>query len=192
MTDSSIDNSINLIYTNLNYAQNNIHLANVNIMEMLSSLTTIRNSITDINYIDNLLNTLGQKILLQYLIDGSNNVARIVRNCPNLTVNTDDPINNDKLYLNLKDSLDTETLFKLNDLENNTTNYIIFLLDPSQSVITFQSINLTENSLTDISLQNLNTFDLDTILAKNVNYFEIKSTNTHYKLVLVNQKLITN
>ena len=159
MTDSSIDNSINLIYTDLNYAQNNLHLANVNIMEMLSSLTTIRNSITDLNYIDNLLNTLGQKILLHYLFDGSNNVSRIVRNCPNLTVNTDDPINNDKLYLNLKDSLDTETLFKLNDLENNTTNYIIFLLDPSQSVITFQSINLTGNSLTDISLQNLNTFD---------------------------------
>ena len=77
------------------------------------------------------------------------------------------------VYQNLKNKLDQENLFKLTDIENNTTKYIIFLIDPSQSVITFKDINLTEHEL-EVSIQNFEKFNLDNILNINVNYFEIK------------------
>ncbi len=182
-----MDKSINLLFKDLSFCQNNLELTNLNIMEMLSSLTTIRNSITDFTYINNSLHDLGKKILLTYLIDGSNNVSRIVRNCPDLSVNINSSIDNDNFYLNLKDSLNQETVFRLTDSENNTNNYIIFLLDPSLSVVTFQSINLTELE-SSVNIQNLENFNLDNILKININYFEIISINTHYKLVLINNK----
>lgn len=182
-----IDNSINLLFKDLSFCQNNLELTNLNIMEMLSSLTSIRNSITDFTYINNLLDDLGKKILLTYLIDGSNNVSRIVRNCPDLSVNINSSIDNDNFYLNLKDSINQETVFRLTDSENNTNNYIIFLLDLSLSVVTFQSINLTQLE-SSVNIQNLDNFDLDNILKNNINYFEIISINTNYKLVLINNK----
>lgn len=188
MTNLSIDNSINKLFEDLSYSQNNLEVTNLNIMEILSSLTIINNKITDLDSINSLLNTIGKKILNKFVLDGSNSVVKIIKNCQNLTVNVNTEIDNDNFYLTFKNSLNEET-FKLIDETNNTTNYIIFLLDLSHSIVTFQSIN-SSGLDTSINIQNSDNFDLEEILSKNVNYLEINSTNTQYKLVLVNKKVL--
>lgn len=186
---NTIDSSLNIILTDISNSENNLFQTNLNIMEILSKLTSINDSITNVDYIKNLLNTIGKKILLTYLITGNNNINKIVKNCPNLKVNINSIINNDKLFINLKNSLDKDITYKIIDNNENTDNFIVFLIDPTLKVVTFKSFALTDNEIP-VNIKDYNNFDLDIILKNNINYFEVSSSKTHYKLILVNKTTI--
>ena len=81
-----MNTSINSITTELNLYTTNLHLANTNMTDVLDKIITINNSNLDLDYINNLLQTLGEKLVNGFVVNGDKNITNIITNSPNITV----------------------------------------------------------------------------------------------------------
>lgn len=191
MSIESITSDLKTCSTNLENSLENINSVN----KSLSILTTTQDlSLTKIN---DLLQSLGDKIISNIRVSGVNNVMDVVYKSTSLTLTTD------KTMLNAKEFLltyDTSLNHNLKDDADplNTNNFLIFFIGLDNKVVTYQRFTPTNEALkthsSTILVEKAADFFLDDVVHENVNYIEVlgsgSDSDNKYKLVIVHEKAL--
>ena len=190
MSIESITSDIKTCSTNLENSLENIKSVN----KSLAILATQDLSITKIN---DLLQSLGDKIISNIRVRGVDNVMDVVYKSTSLTLTTD------KTMLNAKEFLltyDTSLNHNLKDDADplNTNNFLIFFIGLDNKVVTYKRFTPTNEALkthsSTILVEKAADFVLDDVVYENVNYLEVlgsgSDSDNKYKLVIVHEKAI--
>ena len=188
MSIESITSDIKTCSTNLENSLENIKSVN----KSLAILATQDLSITKIN---DLLQSLGDKIISNIRVRGVDNVMDVVYKSTSLTLTTD------KTMLNAKEFLltyDTSLNHNLKDDADplNTNNFLIFFIGLDNKVVTYKRFTPTNEALkthsSTILVEKAADFVLDDVVHENVNYIEVlgsgSDSDNKYKLVIVHEK----
>ena len=190
MSIESITSDIKTCSTNLENSLENIKSVN----KSLAILATQDLSITKIN---DLLQSLGDKIISNIRVRGVDNVMDVVYKSTSLTLTTD------KTMLNAKEFLltyDTSLNHNLKDDADplNTNNFLIFFIGLDNKVVTYKRFTPTNEALkthsSTILVEKAADFVLDDVVHENVNYIEVlgsgSDSDNKYKLVIVHEKAL--
>lgn len=174
----------------------NLEESNKNIESISKSLAVLSTTDLSIENINTLLQSLGEKLVHNIVVNGIDNIVDIVYKSTGLTVNTDKRVINDSEFLMSYKSLSQLSQlshFKLtsNDNPQNTNNFLIFFIGIDNKIITYQKFNTTnmhlKNDTNTYNVEKTTNFDLDNIVYHSVNYIELIDNNSKYKLVIAQE-----
>ena len=180
MSFETVNTQLKTCSTNLENSLQNIDQIN----KSLDVLTTADLSLENINV---LLQSLGQKIINGIYVNGVNNMIDIVYNSTGLSLSTDKRVINNKEFLmsiknnhyNLIDNADPQ----------NTSNFLIFFIGLNDEIVSYKKIDVDNEYLknTAYPVEKTSEFKLDDIVHEPVNYIEILSNDSKYKLLIVHE-----
>ena len=180
MSNPNFENLVNLVASDISNCENNLYTANLNVVDVLTTLSSIHKNIPDVNYLKNFLNELCEKILKSHLFEGSNNIVNIINQSHNLIFTNEINDINDQIYIKINNS--SKKYFKLLS-QNNISNYLFFIIDSTGEIIfTNDSYNTEDEEITELGLDEI---DLSEIISEKIKYYQITSLNTNYNLVIV-------
>ena len=181
MSFETVNTQLKTCSTNLENSLQNIDQIN----KSLDVLTTADLSLENINV---LLQSLGQKIINGITVNGVDNIMDIVYKSTDLTLSTDKRVINDKDFLMSFKETEHYNLIDNADPQN-TNNFLIFFIGLNDEIVSYQKIDGDNEHLKNTAslVEKISEFKLDNIVYEPVNYIELLSNDSKYKLVIVHE-----